>query len=44
MVKKKAKAPVAAAEQAKDVGGSKRKLEVDDGAADGKRAKTEEPA
>lgn len=44
MVKKKAKAPVPAAEQAKDVGGSKRKLEVDDGTADGKRAKTEEPA
>ncbi|KAI0574539.1 SHNi-TPR domain-containing protein [Pyrenophora tritici-repentis] len=40
MVKKKAKAPVV--EEAKDVGGSKRKLEVDDDAAD-KRAKTEEP-
>ncbi|RMZ69954.1 histone h1-binding [Pyrenophora seminiperda CCB06] len=44
MVKKKVKAPVA--EEVKDAagGGSKRKLEVDDGAVDGKRAKTEEPA
>jgi HAT1-interacting factor 1 len=44
MVKKKAKAPVASRSGSKDAGSSKRKLEVDDGGADGKRAKTEEPA
>jgi HAT1-interacting factor 1 len=46
MVKKKAKAPAPAASgsSSKDSGGNKRKLEVDDGGADGKRAKTEEPA
>lgn len=44
MVKKKAKAPAPAASGSKDAGSSKRKLEVDDGGADEKRAKTEEPA
>jgi HAT1-interacting factor 1 len=45
MVKKKAKAPapVASGSGFKDAGGSKRKLEVDDVGAEGKRAKTEEP-
>ncbi|USP77563.1 uncharacterized protein yc1106_04837 [Curvularia clavata] len=43
MVKKKAKAPAPAPAASKDAGSSKRKLEVDDGGADEKRAKTEEP-
>ncbi|KAG9193702.1 hypothetical protein G6011_03737 [Alternaria panax] len=44
MVKKKVKAPAPAASGSNDAGSSKRKLEVDDGGAEGKRAKTEEPA
>ncbi|CAN9184961.1 unnamed protein product [Alternaria alternata] len=44
MVKKKVKAPAPAPSGSNDAGSSKRKLEVDDGGAEGKRAKTEEPA
>jgi HAT1-interacting factor 1 len=44
MVKKKVKAPAPAASGSNDAGSSKRKLEVEDGGAEGKRAKTEEPA
>jgi HAT1-interacting factor 1 len=43
MVKKKAKAPPAPASASKETGSGKRKLDVDDGGADEKRAKTEEP-
>ncbi|CAG5159051.1 uncharacterized protein ALTATR162_LOCUS5387 [Alternaria atra] len=43
MVKKKVKAPAPVVSGSNDASSSKRKLEVDDGGADGKRAKTEEP-
>jgi HAT1-interacting factor 1 len=42
MVKKKAKAPAPAASTSAAASSTKRKLEVDDGGADGKRGKTEE--
>lgn len=41
--KKKAKAPAPEPSAIADVGGSKRKLEVEDDSSNGKRAKTEEP-
>jgi HAT1-interacting factor 1 len=44
MVKKKVKAPAPAVSGSNEASSSKRKLEVDDGGAEGKRAKTEEPA